>query len=181
MAAYTVINELQSIEFNDSLLESVCMEGTRLRMVFSDAIIIGHSCLDIEGRVPCSVNSGADRYACPVLTLTLEGVQIRFILRGGCWSKDAQGNTIEDYPPRKLTPEEYGGFAQMVPAGGSNLVYGLSYDAEIGAYTISFFMDADPQYYEIEFTAETAIAEFEEFGRDAWYLARRWEKPTENS
>ena len=31
-------------------------------------------------------------------------------------------------------------------------------------------MNTDANYYEIEFTGDSIIAEFEEFGKDAWYL-----------
>lgn len=174
MVGYTLVNELQSIEFHDSALNCAYIEGDELHMVFSDAIIIGHSHLNIEGRIPCSVNNGEDRYACPELAVTIKGFTIHSILRGGCWTRDAAGNTIEEYPPRILSPGEYDGFLQMVLAEKYNNVYGLSYDSEAGIYTLSFFMNADANYYELEFTVETAIAEFEKFGKEAWYLDRKW-------
>lgn len=170
MVTYTVINELQSIEFHDSFLNYISMEARNLHMVFSDAIIIGHSRLDIAGRIPCSINSGEDRYACPELKVTVHDFVVHSVLRGGCWSRDAEGNTIEKYPPRNLLPEEYAKFLQMVFAEKYNHVYGMDFDAETQRYTLSFFMNADANYYEIEFTGNSIIAELDEFGKDAWYL-----------
>ena len=172
MAAYTVINELQSIEFHDSFLNHINVEANDLHMVFGSAIIMGHSRLDIAGRIPCSVNPGADRYARPELKVTVQNFTLHSVLRGGCWTTDAQGNTIEKYPPYNLLPEEHAEFLQMVFAEKHNHVYGITYDAETGRYTLSFFMNADANYYEIEFSCSTVIAEFEEFGKEAWYLNR---------
>lgn len=174
MAAHTVINELQAIEFHDSFLSRVYIGEDALHMTFSDAIIIGHSRLDIQGRIPCSVNHGEDRYACPELNVTIKGFTIHSILRGGCWTQDAEGNSIEKYPPHNLLQEEYGAFLQMIFAEKYNQVCGLTYDPEMHRYTLSFFMNADANYYELEFTAETTIAEFEAFGKEAWYLASKW-------
>lgn len=181
MAAYTVINELQSMDFHDSFLESLRMEGTQLRMVFTNAIIIGHSRPDMKGRVPCSVNSGADRYAFPLLVVKLEGFQIRSVLQGGYQVIDDQGNILNAHLPHKLSPEEYGKLPEMVIAEEGSPVMGLFQDTETGIYTLALMMNADADYYEIEFTAETAIAEFEEFGREAWYLDDEWETQTEDS
>lgn len=180
MAAYTVIDELRSIEFHDSCLENAYLADGELHFIFSAAIIIGHSRMDIQGRIPCSLNNGEDRYACPQLSVTIKDFRIRSVLRGGCWSRDAAGNTIEEYPPRNLSPEEYSGFLKMVHAEKCNHVYGLHYDSETGAYTLSFFMNADANYYELEFTAGSSIAEFEAFGEEAWYLDSKWRKHTKN-
>ena len=174
MAAYSVIDELQSIEFHDSTLNLICAKGDSLHMVFTDAIIIGQSRLDIPGRVPCTVNSGEDRYALPELKVTLKGFSIHSVLRGGCWTRDADGNSIEKYPPRNLLPEEYEAFMQMVFAEEYNLVYGIYFDPEQNRYTLCFFMNIDANYYELEFTADTVIAEFESFGKEAWYLDSKW-------
>lgn len=174
MSAYTFINELQSIEFHDSFLKHISMEAPDLHMVFEDAIIIGHSRLDIAGRVPCSINSGEDRYACPELKVTVHDFVLHSVLRGGCWTRDAEGNTIEKYPPCNLLPEEYVEFLQMVFAEKYNHVYGIDFDTETQRYTLSFFMNADANYYEIEFTGDSIIAEFDEFGKNAWYLDSKW-------
>lgn len=174
MATYIVINELQSIEFHDSFLSNTYIDAGNLHLVFSSAIIIGHSRLDIEGRIPCSVNHGEDRYACPELKVTVHDFVLHSVLRGGCWTRDAEGNTIEKYPPRILLPEEYVEFLQMVFAEKNNHVYGIDFDAETERYTLSFFMNADANYYEIEFTGNSIIAEFDEFGKDAWYLDSKW-------
>ena len=174
MAKYTVINELQSFEFHDSFLNHISMDDHDLHMVFTDAIIIGRSRLDIEGHIPCSVNSGEDRYALPDLSIILKGFTIHSVLRGGCWTRDADGNTIEKYPPRNLLPEEYDAFMKMVFAEERNHVYGIIFDAETQRYTLCFFMNVDCNYYEIEFTADTTIAEFDTFGKDAWYLDSKW-------
>ena len=174
MATYTVINELQSIEFHDSSLDNAYVDAGDLHLVFTGAIIIGHSRLDIEGRIPCTINPGEDRYALPELKVILKGYAIYSVLRGGCWTRDAEGNTIEKYPPHILLPEEYVEFLQMVFAEKYSHVYGIDFDAETQRYTLSFFMNADANYYEMEFSAETAIAEFEEFGKEAWYLDSKW-------
>ncbi len=179
MAKYTVINELQSIEFHDSSLDNAYIDAGDLHLVFSSAIIIGHSRLDIEGRIPCSVNHDEDRYACPELNITLKGYTIHSVLRGGCWTQDAEGNSIEKYPPRNLLPKEYDAFLQMVFSEKCNHVYGITFDTETQRYTLSFFMNADANYYEVEFTVDTAIAEFEEFGEDAWYLDSKWRNRNE--
>ena len=179
MATYTVIDELQSIEFHDSSLDNAYINVSDLHLVFSGAIIIGHSRLDIEGRIPCSVNHGEDRYACPELKVTVRDFVLHSVLRGGCWTRDAEGNTIEKYPPRILLPEEYGEFLQMVFAEKNNHVYGLAFDAETQRYTLSFFMNADANYYEIEYTGNSIIAEFDEFGKDAWYLDSKWKNRNE--
>ena len=60
----------------------------------------------------------------------------------------------------------------MIFAEKYNHVYGITYDAETHRYTLSFFMNADANYYELDFTSDTIIAEFEEFGKEAWYLNR---------
>lgn len=172
MARYCVINELQSIDFHDSFLDSICIENEELHMVFSDAIIIGHSCPEIESHIPCSVNSGEDRYACPDLKVTVPDFTIHSILRGGCWTQDAEGNSVEKYPPRNLHPDEYAGFLQMIFAGKNNHVYGITFDAETQRYALSFFMNSDANYYEIEFAGDAIVAEFDEFGKEAWYLDR---------
>lgn len=174
MVTYSVINELQSIEFHDSYLDEAYPDAVGLHMVFSDAIIIGHSRLDIAGRIPCSVNHGEDRYACPELHITAIGYTIHSILRGGCWARDTEGNTTEKYPPRHLLPDEYDAFLQMVFPEKYNHVYGITFDAETQRFTLSFFMNADANYYEVEFSAETTISEFEKFGKDAWYLDSKW-------
>jgi hypothetical protein len=170
MATYTVINELQAIEFHDSSLNNAYIDAGDLHLVFSSAIIIGHSLLDINGRIPCSVNDGEDRYACPELKVIVHNFILHSVLRGGCWTKDAEGNTIAKYPPRNLLPEEYAEFLQMVFAEKNNHVYGITFDAETQRYTLGFFMNTDANYYEIEFTGDSIIAEFDEFGKDAWYL-----------
>ena len=174
MATYTVTNELQSMEFHDSVLDNIYMEDKELHMVFSDAILMGRSTVNIKDHIPCSVNTGEDRYACPVLAVSFRNFQIRSVLRGGCRTTDAAGNTIEEYPPRNLSPEEYGPFLQMLLAEKGNQVCGLYYDVETKIYTLCFFMKADPNYYEMEFTADTAVAAFEEFGKEAWYLDSKW-------
>ena len=179
MATYTVIDELQSIEFHDSSLDNAYFDAGNLHLVFSSAIIIGHSRLDIEGRIPCSVNHGEDRYACPELKVTVHNFVLHSVLRGGCWARDAEGNTIEKYPPRILLPEEYVEFLQMVFAEKYNHVYGIDFDAETQRYTLSFFMNADANYYEIEFTGNSITAEFDEFGKDAWYLDSKWKRRNE--
>lgn len=178
MATYSIINELQSIEFHDSSLNLLRMDNNSLHMVFTDAIIIGQSRLDIPGRVPCTVNAGEDRYALPELKITLKGFTIHSVLRGGCWTRDADGNTIEKYPPRNLLSEEYESFMQMVFAEENNLVYGITFDSESNRYSLCFFMNMDANYYEIEFTADTAITEFDAFGKEAWYLDRKWRNRT---
>ncbi len=180
MATYTVINELQSIEFHDSSLDNAYIDANNLHLVFSDAIIIGHSRLDIEGRIPCSANHGEDRYACPKLKVTVHGFVLHSVLRGGCWTRDAEGNTIKKYPPRILQPEEHEEFLQMVFAEKYNHVYGLDFDAETQRYTLCFFMNADTDYYEIEFTGSSIIAEFDAFGKDAWYLDSKWKDRSED-
>lgn len=180
MATYRVINELQSIEFHDSFLDKAYLDAGSLHMVFSDAIIIGHSRLDIAGRIPCSVNHGEDRYACPKLYVTVMGYTIHSILRGGCWAQDAEGNTIEKYPPHNLLPEEFDSFMQAVFSEKHNQVYGMTFDTETQRYTLCLFLNADANYYEMEFSAETTIAEFEEFGKDAWYLDSKWRNRSEN-
>lgn len=172
MATYSISNELQSIEFHDSFLNHISIEANDLHMVFKDAIIMGHSRLDIAGRIPCSVNPGEDRYACPELKVIVQNFTLHSVLRGGCWATDANGNTIEKYPPRTLLPEEHETFLQMVFSEKWNHVYGITYDAETRRYTLSFFMNADANYYELDFTSDTIIAEFEEFGKEAWYLNR---------
>ena len=176
MATYTVINELHAIEFHDSFLEKIEINDNELHMVFSDAIIIGHSRLDIEGRIPCSANCGEDRYACPELDVIIKDFTLLSVLRGGCWTQDAAGNTIEKYPPRNLSPEEYDEFLTMVLTEQGNQVYGLNYNAESMIYTLCFFMNEDANYYEMEFSTKTTIAEFEEFGEEAWYLDSKWKK-----
>lgn len=170
MAHYTVTNELQSIEFHDSSLDDAYIEDNELHMVFSSAIVIGHSCPELPDRIPCSVNDGEDRYACPHLNVIFRSFGIRSVIRGGCWTQDAEGNSIKKYPPRNLLAEEYDAFLQMVFAEKHNHVYGLSYDAQTSIYTLSFFMNADTNYYKMGLSSETAIAEFEKFGKEAWYL-----------
>ena len=73
-----------------------------------------------------------------------------------------------------VLPEEYVEFLQMVFAEKYNHVYGIDFDAETKRYTLSFFMNADANYYEIEFTGNSITAEFDEFGKDAWYLDSKW-------
>lgn len=176
MANYTVINELHSFEFHDSFLDNAYIEDDDLHIVFSDAIIIGHSRLDIQGRIPCSVNHGEDRYACPQLSVTLKGFSIHSVLRYGCRIQDAEGNTIEEYPPHILSPDEYSEFLLKILAAQGNHVYGLTYDTETKIFSLCFCLNADDNYYEMEFTAETAIAQFEAFGKEAWYLDSKWRK-----
>ncbi|MBE6959623.1 MAG: hypothetical protein E7448_02735 [Ruminococcaceae bacterium] len=180
MANYCVVNELRSINFHDSLLNRICIESDNLQMFFVDAIIIGHSCPEIESHIPCSVNSGEDRYACPELKVTVHNFTMHSVLRGGCWTQDAEGNMVEKYPPRNLLPEEYAEFMQMAAAEKNNLVYGITFDTETHRYALSFFMNADANYYEIEFTGNAIVAEFDEFGNEAWYLERYRKKRQQN-
>lgn len=170
MATYTVINELQSIEFHDSFLNHISIEANDLHMVFEDAIIMGHSRLDMKGRIPCSVNHGEDRYARPALTVTVHDFVLHSVLRGGHWTRDAEGNTIEKYPPRFLLPGEYAEFLQMAFAEKYSHVNGMAFDTETQRYNLGFVINADANYYEIEFSGNSIIAEFDEFGKDAWYL-----------
>lgn len=174
MARYTLINELRSIEFHDSFLDNAYLAENELHLVFSSAIILGHSFPELTDRIPCSVNAGEDRYACPQLTVTFKNFRFCSVLRGGSWMQDDKGNTIAEYPPRNLSTEEYAAFLEMIPAKKNNHVHGLSFDTETNTYTLCFFMNEDANYYEMEFSSETAIAEFEEFGKDAWYLDSKW-------
>ena len=64
----------------------------------------------------------------------------------------------------------------MVLTEQGNQVYGLNYNAESMIYTLCFFMNEDANYYEMEFSTKTTIAEFEEFGEEAWYLDSKWKK-----
>jgi hypothetical protein len=41
-------------------------------------------------------------------------------------------------------------------------------------------MNADANYYEIEFTGNAIVAEFDEFGNEAWYLERYRKKRQQN-
>ena len=160
--SYTMINELMAIEFHDSSLESMRIEGDELRMVFSGAIIVGRSRPGIEGRIRSSVNSGEDRYAIPELRVALRGYAIRSLAR-----EDRDAHAM-----RELLAGEYGSFFSMIE--GFNHVYSLSYDPADDTYCLGFILNAEDCYYEMQFSAETAIAEFEEFGKDAWYLEDKW-------
>lgn len=68
----TVTNELHFIDFRAARVIDVGKSGSDLFIDFVNAAIIGHSCPEIPGRIPCPLNDGEDRYARPWLRVTLK-------------------------------------------------------------------------------------------------------------
>lgn len=176
MARYTVINELQSIEFHDSVLQAVSIHDGNLYMVFSDAIIIGQSFPEKKDRNRCSVNDGEDRYACPHLAVAFQSFQTRSIIKCGFLTQDHKGNIIDQCPSLTLSADEYDVFWGLVLAEKDIQVNGLSYDKATGTSTLCIFLNHGTDCYEVTLSAETSIVEFEEFGKEAWYLDSKWRK-----
>lgn len=165
---FTLKDDLKSIDFHDSHLTALRLEGDTLRAAFCNAVVIGRSCPELPAHIPCPLNDGEDRYAAPVLGVTFQGVTDLRILRGGCWQCLPDGGRVEIYPPRNLEPGEFPGFFRSVGAESGDLVYGLT--AEGDRYTLSFWLDAGNDYYELSFTAAHTAAQWESFGGEAWYL-----------
>lgn len=184
MSKYALLNDINSIEFHDSNLEDVHWTEDTLTFLFSSVIIVGHSCPGLSNHPPCSLNTGEDRYAMPCLTLTLRDYQIHSILRGVCWSQDAEGNSIEKYPPRLLKPTEYADLLNLIHNSHQRLnhVYGIHFEEEKQCYNLAFFLNQDVNYYEIDFSARQICAQWEEYGDIAWYVKNyRRHKKAQNS
>lgn len=173
MAHYCVIDELRAMEFHDSILNAVSINGGEVRMVFSDAIIIGQSFPE-KDRIRCSVNDGEDRYACPHLTVTFHGFETQSIIKLGFMSLDAQGNIIAQRPTVTLAADEHDAFWKYICSVKVIQVDGLSYDEENRTWTLCILPDYGMDCYEVTFRSNNSIAEFDEFGKEAWYLDSKW-------
>lgn len=173
MEKYTLHNDLRSVDFHDSCLTGAERSGDRLRLTFTQAVVIGHSCPELKSHIPCPLNRGEDRYAAPRLMLELREYRIRSILCGGCWSRDDGGGYVEKYPPRLLEPAEYDGLWENISASamdGGNFVCGLQWDGENKRGNLSFVLNRGADYYEAEFTAGEITARWERYGDIAWYV-----------
>lgn len=173
MAHYCVIDELRAMEFHDSILNAVSINGSELRMVFSDAIITGRSFPE-KDRIRCSVNDGEDRYACPHLTVTFHEFETQAIIKLGFMSQDAQGNIIAQRPTVTLAADEHDAFWKYICSVKVIQVNGLSFDEENGTWTLCILPDYGIDCYEVTFCSIKNIAEFDEFGKEAWYLDSKW-------
>ena len=163
--AYTVTNDLRSLDCHDAVLTDAVWQDSRITLTFHQAVVIGHSCPELENRIPCPMNPGEDRYAAPELTVQLDGVRQLSVLRGGCWKND-----VQVYPPRTLTPAELPGFFAMVPRRGFvNHVYDMTW-GEDGVLTLSFWLDADVNYYELSCVPGSVAARWDDYGAIAWYV-----------
>lgn len=174
MARYCVINELRAMEFHDSILNTVSINGNEVRMVFSDAIITGQSFPEKKDRLRCSVNDGEDRYACPHLTVTFHSFKTQAIIKLGYTAQNDQGDIIAQCPTVTLAADEHDAFWKYICSAKVIQVNCLAYDEVTGTWTLCILPDYGMDCYEVTFCSKKNIAEFDEFGKEAWYLDSKW-------
>lgn len=161
---YQLKNDLTGLYFHDSSLMKAKQYGDTIFLTFEAVSVIGHSCPELDHWTPCKLNRGEDRHAAPELTLKLEGVQEQNILEGGSWR---DGGWV--IPPRYLEEREFSGFFQAVEQGSpGNLVYDLIWKE--GQLTVSFWLDARLNAYELTCVPKTVTACWDSYGRLAWYV-----------
>lgn len=161
---YKQINDLTGLYFHDSSLIKASRFRDTIFLTFQSAVVIGHSCPELQHWTPCRLNLGEDRHADPELTLRLEGITELSILEGGCWK-----NGGWEYPPRYLEEKAFPEFFKAVPEGGfGNHVNGITFLD--GQLTLGVWLDARANYYELTCVPRTVTATWDSYADVAWYV-----------
>jgi len=172
MAQYTVKNELSSLEFETSWLESFELSDSALTLTFREAIIAGNSSIDFHNCKPCSCNDGPDRYALPRLTLTFQNYKILSVLIEEKHIKNDDGVEEAVIPARVFSPDEVNQFLQQLSSHPAAWVYYLGYYQDTTMIYMAFTPESTPETHELWLTAEENIAQWEDFGDIAFYLPK---------
>ncbi len=180
MAHYKVIDELESFDFHDAYFRSVVFDGNTMIWKIKDAIVIGRSRLEIPDLKPCSCNTGEDRYAEPILQLTFKNYAIKSIRRGGGYSvKDGIRTEI---PVEYLDNKSFQSCLLEVVDSKKNTINYMGIDKDDGCIGLALLGGREYDFYIMQFTAAHVVAEWEAFGKEAWYLERyrqRHQRPSQ--
>lgn len=161
---YTLKDDLRSIDFHDSILTGAELAGDTLTLTFRRAVIIGHSCPELESHIPCPLNDGEDRYAAAELVLRLEKVQDLTVL--------SQSRLLF----RTLVPGQLPGFFQTIRENPlQNHVNGLSLEGS-GVLTLNFWLQPHGKFYELTCTPGSFTAGWDAYGKIAWYVEHHRKK-----
>lgn len=172
--SYKAVNELTHFEFHDSCFHAISFSCQDMVWELEDAIVIGTSRLDIEGRQACTLNTGADRYATPFLRLTFQDFQLLSFIREGCATLQ-NGIRTEIYPPKELMAADFPPYMTDIAASGGNTIYYLNMNLQNNVIHMDFWGGSDPEYYIVEFITKQCTAEWEAYGKEAWYLEHKWQ------
>lgn len=173
MAQYTVKNELSSLEFETSWLESFELSDSALTLTFREAIIAGNSQTYFHNCKPCSWNDGHDRYALPRLTLTFQNYKILSVLIEEKHIKNDDGVEEAVIPARVFSPDETSQFLRQLSSHPTAWIYYLGYYQDSPMIYMEFTPEFSPETHELWLTAEENIAKWEDFGDIAFYLPKK--------
>ena len=77
-------------------------------------------------------------------------------------------------PPEDIIGDKSNLLLDVGSSSGSVIYYLWTEENDSRYIGVDFWGGSDPEMYTMELFAEHVIAEWEDFGRDAWYLERRF-------
>lgn len=171
---YRVTNEVNHMVFQNSNLVSAQWQDGTLSLSFARAVVVGHSCPELEDRIPCTLNPGEDRCASPKLNVVFSGCRILGICRERNWFGN-KSQPVKEF----LTEDQFDDFWSGLD--GWIGVYELRHHPEADFYQLCFYC-LSLDRYRVTFTAKNDTESWERFGNvDPFILDYRIRKANQQA